>query len=446
MKLNSSHIANTATGYGRMSHHVHTALERLGVEMHMPPHPDHPERRPMHKDNLWLGLPAHVKGWYEGQRNHVLTMWEASVLPEGFRAELAEFDTVIVPSEQNRELFSHFHPNVRKIPLGVDPTLWHYRKRPAVDQEFRFLVSGRGSRKGVDVAVRAFETVFGNWTPTADHPVPMLTIKSTSPQNVMHGPQVREIAVSLSDQEEVDLYADVHCFLGLSRGEGWGLMPFQAMAQGCPTILTDAHGHAEYSHLTPESLRIACTMAQSDPFVFGDAGEWWEPDFDAVCAAMWDVYCNYEDYLAPAAASAEVIAEEYRWDGTAASLIMAIGGPDALEEPDITAFQWHSLNSAVFHIVTNCDRTYEVNGVQYQFVKGVDYWEYADLKRIMFEHGVLDPVCLDPIGSGLLPGQISAIDRYKAQHGICHACGQRLNMDPSIGLDFDDADAMGLAP
>ena len=42
-----------------------------------------------------------------------------------------------------------------------------------------------------------------------------------------------------SDQE-VDLFAEAHCYLAPSKGEGWGLCPHQAIAQGCPTVLTDA--------------------------------------------------------------------------------------------------------------------------------------------------------------------------------------------------------------
>ncbi len=48
-------------------------------------------------------------------------MWETRKLPEPFRESLHELDRMIIPSEQNVELFSQYHPNVKSMPLGVDP-------------------------------------------------------------------------------------------------------------------------------------------------------------------------------------------------------------------------------------------------------------------------------------------------------------------------------------
>lgn len=432
MRLNCSPIANVSTGYGNMTHELYGALDCRGVLLTAPPDPNN-DCRPQAVDNLWMGLPSHVKGWYEGQRNHVLTMWEGSRLPPGFRAELSEFDTVIVPSQQNVELFSEYHDNVHRVPLGVNPQRWKYTERQAPGTHFRFLAAGRGSRKSIDVAIKAFNMVFGDWKPRHDYPIPTLIVKGTAPQNRSDGPHIREIAGILTPQEEVDLYADAHCFLGLSRGEGWGLMPFQAMAQGCPTILSDAHGHREYGYLTPHTL-VSTKQVEADPFVFGDAGEWWEPDLQEVCALMWDVFLNWSDYLPQAKHAAEVIADEYTWDHSAARLVDLIQ-PD---DDTLSEFTWHHLTQRVYHIVTTRDCAYEVNGVAYQFDKGKDYWEYADLKRIMYEHGVLDMVCIDEADSGLLPAQLSNAERYRAQHAFCKECGQRLNSDPSLAFDDQD--------
>ncbi len=442
MKLNTVGASNHQTGYGRMAMCVYDALKELGVQVDYGTSEDSP-KDPVHANGLWMGAPAHIRGYWEGQKVHCLTMWEATGVPPGFRENVHDIDTIIVPSEQNVNLFTKWHDNVKKVPLGVDPADWHYRKRPPVEGMFTFLTTGHGSRKGIDLTVRAFNIVFGGFQPSADMPIPQLIVKSRHRQEDVLGERVSLQTGTVPREDEIEVYAQAHCYVGMARGEGWGLMPFQAMAQGCPTILSDAHGHHEFAHLA--SVPIGCGMSKAEPFIFGDADMWWEPDFEELCEAMWDMYLNYEDYLPKAKHAAEVIADEYTWKDTARKLIDAMGGPEALCQPDITERTWFVPEIQVFPIVTNRDCSFEVNGTTYTFKKGELYHEFGDLKRMAFELDYLDPSCLeDPNESGLTPDQISRVDRYKAQHSRCYACGQRLNSDNS--LDFDDDDVQILVP
>lgn len=435
MNLNVGYMRSTETGYGRMSHLLVEAMKKQGVSVSPCSETENDADFPMHANALWMGSPSHVRGWWEGQRSHVLTMWEGTALPGGFRENMHGFDTVIVPSQQNLELFSQFHPNVKKVGLGIDPNDWHYQDRPEVGTEFRFMCAGQGLRKGIDVAMRAFDTVFGSYVPKANEPIPTLTVKNRTHMKEAKSDRIYEISGTLDAADEIALYANAHCFLGLARGEGWGLMPFQAIAQGCPTILVDAHGQAEFAHLA--ATRISTTLTKAPSFIFGDAGDWWEPNFDEVCESMWDMYVNYEDYLQPAKFAAAVVAEGYTWDVQAVELVNAIGGPQALTAPDLTTRKWHKCDVQLFRIVANRDCAYEINGVMHTFQKGVEYYELADIKRMMFEADQLDPICLSDLNeSGLLPHQQSDSERYKSQHERCYACGQRYNSDMSV--DDDD--------
>jgi hypothetical protein len=440
VKLNTVGASNHQTGYGRMAMCIYDALADLGVELH--PGTESADD-PAHANGLWMGAPSHIRGFWEGQMVHCLTMWEATGVPPGFRENVHDIDTIIVPSQQNVELFTHWHGNVRKVPLGIDPTDWHYRERPPVESEFRFLTTGHGSRKGIDLTVRAFNVVFGGFQPSATKPIPTLLVKSRHRQDDVFGERVTLNTGTVPAKDEIEVYAKAHCYVGMARGEGWGLMPFQAMAQGCPTILSDAHGHAEFSHLA--SAQIGCGLSKAEPFIFGDADMWWEPDFDELCEAMWDMYLNYDEYLPKAKHSAQVIADEYTWSDTARKLIEAMGGETALTLPDLTERKWHVPEVQLFPIITNRDCRFEVNGTVYNFKKGELYHEFGDLKRMAFELDYLDPTCLeDPNECGLTVDQLSRLDRYKAQHSRCYACGQRLNSDDS--LDFDDDDVQVLVP
>jgi hypothetical protein len=442
MKLNSVASTNQETGYGRMGRYFLNALKNLGVEVAQCTSPGD-EAKPVAANALWMGAPSHVAGWWKGQRTHVLTMWEATGVPPGFRENVHEIDTIIVPSEQNRELFSHWHKNVKTVPLGIDAERWHYTERPEVGAEFVFMTAGQGKRKGIDIAVEAFNTVFGDFVPSADHPRPVLVVKDRYRMKEVRGDNIREISGTVSPEVEVALYGTAHCFLGLARGEGWGLMPFQAMAQGTPSILADAHGYAEFAHLA--SLTVSCGMSKAEPFIFGDADQWWEPNVEETCEAMWEMYVNYDNYVFGARRSAQTIADEYTWDHSAAKLIDAMGGRAALELPDISAREWHTPTIQQFWVVADKDCSYEVNGTVHRFTKGEDYWVFGDLKRMMYENKNLDPRCLTDIHeSGLTPEQLGELDRYRSEKQRCPTCGQRYNSDTT--LDFDDADVEALTP
>jgi hypothetical protein len=305
------------------------------------------------------------------------------------------------------------------------------------------MTSGQGNRKGIDICMRAFNTVFGGFQPSASDPVPRLIVKSRPSLKDVRGENIVNISGTIPFDDEIELYAQAHVYMGLARGEGWGLMPFQAMAQGIPTILSDAHGHHEFAYLA--GAPIGCGLSKAEPFIFGDAENWWEPDLDEVCEAMWDMYCNYESYLDFAAHSAQVIKDEYTWDHSAAKLIDAMGGGEALSLPDITERTWHEPTIQQFWVVPERDCQYEVNGVVHKFNKGEDYWVFGDLKRMMYENGNLDVRCLeDPNESGLTPEQLSTLDRYRSQHARCQTCGQTLNTD--LTLDFEDDDSVALTP
>jgi glycosyltransferase involved in cell wall biosynthesis len=391
--------------------------------------------QPPSKTNVicWITVPTHANGWYEGQHRSIITMWEATRLPEDFRKTLHEFQTVIVPSPQNLELFSQFHDNVHLMLLGVDPTLWHYREPSEPHPAFNFLISGRGKRKGVDLAYEAFQTVFGKmwewddigrvkYVGSLDKPAPRLIMKSLQGHGEYYAPGVDHVTGRLDPQVEADLYASAHCYLGPSRGEGFGLQPLQALAMGRPTILTNAHGHESYAHL---GIPIDYSLVKAGDFMAGDAGQWWEPDFEQLCEAMWDVWNNYTPHLARAKESAAIIAKDWQWSNTADTFVDIMG--DEMVKPYTGDGTWETPEQQLFRIRVLHDFTHSVAGRTRTFYAGKDYYDIAEIKRILFDGGKLDPECLEDADPGLAPNQLPEIDRYRALHEHCPTCGQPLN-------------------
>lgn len=428
MRLNLLYVHSTVLGYARYGVKLSDALTRMGVKV-----TDHLDPVDTDPANVacWVSTPTHAQGWFAGQHTVLSTMWEAAVLPEAFREGLHNFDQIVVPSTQNLELFSRYHDNVVQVPLGIDTREWAYRKRTAPTDRFVFLIGGSGSRKGTDLAYKAFKKLWpteGSWPREA--PRPTLIFKSPRPID-WFGPRIEHIGGHISDQAERDLYAMAHCYLQPSRGEGWGLQPMQAIAQGCPTILTDAHGQAEFAHL---GYGLSWKWAKSDYFIYGDAGDWWEPSLDDLCEYMEYVYSNYDEACGFAEQASKVAHEQFSWESCAERFVEAIGR-DRLDAPYTGDLSWKKQEMKRYLVRVNRPWTADIAGTMYHFYPARDYWENSDVKRILFESGILDPSCivahpdgpLTEIETGLAPQQLEKFGDYSAAMSYCHHCGQKLN-------------------
>jgi len=458
-RLTLMHVPSDNMGYGRLGVRLAKALTARGVELYTEVgepandmtgqvassgvRPDRPTTAV-----CWVSGPSHANGWWDGQRPFVFTMWEGSRLPEAYRENLHEFEKIIVPSEHNVELFGQFHDNVELCLLGVDPDVWHYQPRPEVRETFRFLIGGSGARKGTDLAFKAFRTVFGDqfrpdpndqivWT--GKGPEPRLVMKNPRAED-FYAPWVDMISGRISAVAEVDLYASCHVYLQPSRGEGFGLQPLQAIAQGLPTVLTDAHGHASFAHL---GIPLGYTMSKAEYFIYGDAGEWWEPNLDDLCEAMYDTYTNYEPARVRAEQSARTVAETFTWDHTAARLEEILG--DSLEAPYTGGFtsytdssQWIEPQSKLYHVRVNRQHgPVFMPAGEFVWYPGRDYYETSDVKRVLFERGALDPACLDAYAvgeaSGIMDSGMNAdlVAELSGRNEHCPTCSQQLNTRPT---------------
>lgn len=407
MELNLNYVHNENMGYGRLGVKLAEALAAKGVTVfdHLPG-PERPltatdigiEDRHAGLANaaVWVSTPPQANGWWSTQTPSIFTMWETKSIPEDFRAKLHHFETVLVPSEQNIELFSRYHRDVRLVLLGVDPTEWHFVERRPPGAFFDFLIGGSGERKGTDIAFEAFKAAFPKATTSG--PIPRLLMKNPRNEEFAFDGRVTVIGGKLTAEDEQALYAHAHCYLQPSRGEGFGLQPLQALAQGLPTILTDAHGHEAFAHL---GYGIGTTNAKAAYFLYGDGGDWWEPNLDELIDQMRWVYDNWDEAAEKAKVAAGVIARDFTWANTADQFLEHID----CTMPYVGGGEWVTPTEAKFRIRLNETRIFDIAGRRLRFEAGVDYWDLADVKRIAFEAGYLDPDCIEDDG-GLLDSQL----------------------------------------
>lgn len=367
-------------GYGIAGRGMVDALTALGVDVY----PEEPSG-PWCEAAVFFTPPCHIGRWKRDQRKVSFTMWETEHVPITFTENLREFTTVVVPSQQNVRLFQERHDDVRYCPLGIDPVAWRYRPRHTIGNHFEFLVQGAGDRKGIDIALSAFAKAF----PERHYDVePWLTVKNLSSNLTSVPKRVHIVTGRLPLDGLVRLYADAHCFIAPSRGEGWGMMPLQAMAQGCPTILSDAHGHAEFSRF---GIPIDCTHSKAGFFLYGTAGTWWEPTEDQIVDAMREVYSNYEHHRLRAEHAAKLIHDEYTWENAALALMEIVGESEVMADPG----PWTDSHARLFLLrVSRKPGPCLIGNVTYNFEPGKDHWAPADVRRVMAEAGYLDESCL----------------------------------------------------
>jgi hypothetical protein len=409
-------VDSTEIGYGRMGVMVDRGFRALGYDVSNEIDSE-PGGTVLH-----CSTPAHLLRYRQGQRLILNSMWESATLPESFRESLHLFDLIVVPSQQNVELFGQWHDNVQMVPLGIDPLLWKPTERTIDPHQFRFLIGGSGPRKGPDLAYQAFRNAFpdGSW----DGPEPWLVIKSPR-HSPFQGERITQINGRLPGEEEVRLYETSHCYLQPSRGEGFGLQPLQAIAQGLPTILTDAHGHASFAHL---GIPISATLTPTIPgsFMFGDAGDWWEPSLEELTEQMRWVYDNYTAACATAMVNARIAHREFTWDETVRKMVEVIGPLKPYEGSG----EWMTPEIKLYQIVLNRRHGADIAGKSYSWEAFTPYHVPADIKRILFDGGYLDPSCIHG-DAGLLPEQVQEAGLLSGAESFCGTCHQRLGSQPT---------------
>lgn len=233
-------------GFGYAGRNIKESLTKLGHQVSF-----HDESAEIELDFCHPTYFEH----YPNQYKIGYSPWESSTLPEGWLDHLASVDEVWVTSPKVKEWFQEagVKKEVKVYEHGVDP-IWSPKHRKP-QRKIRFLHLGEPApRKGGQEALEAFREAFGNRDDVH------LTIKAFGhstirayastfhrggPRSILGAPHEIYNNVSLMDNalsvdELVGLYHSHDVLVYPSWGEGFGLIPLQALATGMPTICTGA--------------------------------------------------------------------------------------------------------------------------------------------------------------------------------------------------------------
>lgn len=245
------------------------------------------------------------------------TMYEASPAPPDWVDVMNRSRGVWAPSQWVADLF--VESGVRRPVLvggyGVDTAIFRPVSRRGRSGPFRVLAWGRGliSRKNLLTAAKVFAA--------ANLPDAVLEIKVNADDTAAQDgpmPGLDNVFVRKVDWSTFALVSWLHAgdaLLYLSSGEGFGLMPLEAMATGLPVICAANTGMLDY--LSEETaLLVPCTAMQQAPLYqarFRHDAWFHQPDFDAAVEQLRWAYAHREDAYALGERAAAVVERDWTW-------------------------------------------------------------------------------------------------------------------------------------
>lgn len=268
--------------------------------------------------------------WYRGgidQFRIGYTPWESTVLPDTWPRMMKGMDQMWTTSRFCQEVFEAHGVESIIVRHGINPEHYPIIDRTLADKFIFLHVGGSTHRKGAQRVVDAFLKLFDN----DKYKDVYLVLKSNGPSearwykgdqyqgNVSSHPKIQVFTGPFEEEEMTSLYSAAHCMVYPTNGEGFGLIPFQAIATGMPTICTNATGCTEFA-----SLSIPLDYKWVDGYGV-HLGQWAEPDFDDLCDKMMYVYENWEETKKHTMRNAYILQEEQTWDVIGYQVIDILG-------------------------------------------------------------------------------------------------------------------------
>jgi len=266
--------------------------------------------------------------------------FEATEAPEVWVRYCNMMDELWVPTNWDREKFRKAGVNVpiHVIYQGIDPDYFHPDYAPMVTdakENFKFLVNAAWfPRKNLRNLIVAFQGEFKK------HEDVCLIVKTidlglnkgikNELKDIPSNPESANVYVKeeeLPDYQLPSLYTAADCFVLPTRGEGWGLPLFEALACGVPVITT---GYGAPNETLRDSkgkpfpgvhfVDYRETIA-TDPYVYMEGKKWAEPNMVEFTKKMRYLFEHRREEKTKALKTSEIIRKKFSWQAVTLPMV-----------------------------------------------------------------------------------------------------------------------------
>lgn len=243
-----------------------------------------------------------------------ITMFESTVLPDGWVDPLNDMDAVIVPSWFCADVFkaNGMTAPIHVVPLGVGE-IYRYAERTS-DRPLTFLTFlDRGLRKGGIAALQAFIRAFGEDT---NYRLIMKGRDAHGKPLLLTNSNIEVVQQDMSEAELYELYCRCDVLINPHKGEGFGLLPREFAATGGISLTTNwsgtADGLGEWGWALPYTLTKADWKGIKN-LEGKELGDWAEPDVDGCAYRLLQVAERIDSYRIMARVHAANAQRMYSW-------------------------------------------------------------------------------------------------------------------------------------
>ena len=260
-----------------------------------------------------------------------MTVWETNVIPHHWRDLLNLMDSIIVPTNWNRKIFTDCGVSV---PIHVLPHMSEFNglidsRLGRTSRKFVFYsIADWTNRKTPNFTIEAFVKAFTHqddvklilktsrldYCDSRKFRLPWMKryhrTKSTFekllnnlyPRHKSGYPEIDLIDRKISPQEIQALHQNSDCFISLCRAEGWGLPAYEAGWYGNPVVMTGFGGQmaflpAEYAFIVDFDLVPVQIHIQDGGKSYSPDQKWAAPNIDHAIRILRNIYEDPESAI-----------------------------------------------------------------------------------------------------------------------------------------------------
>lgn len=302
-----------AYAYNEIKKYFEIYLKELDVKLEL--------NTPKSNAQLYFGSPHGF--FYPHQYKIQMTQWESTMVPPHWKEHAKEYNEWWTANEFGKQAFINAGVPAEKMHVfehGVDFNVWTPKLRGQNDV-IRFLHIDSGSpRKRADIAKEAFQKAFGNsldYELTFKHShIPSSGVnwddhKIMSEHGDWETGNIRHIRENMLLEDLVNLYHYHDVIIYPSEGEGFGMIPMQALATGMPVISTGRWcSYERYLNNNVIDSKLGKSPIQETYTRFGDVVL---PNLESTIQIMKNVANNIRQQSQKFHDQVSSINEDYSW-------------------------------------------------------------------------------------------------------------------------------------